>query len=368
MTVSTGGKPHLIYAWEDSTSDVHYATKSGGSWSIETIILADGKWRAGYSLAFGLGGTLHELHSEPDAVWHLWNDGSGWQQEVVTFQQLFYGTSLAIDAEGYLHGTYALYGNSSLVYITNESGTWDELVIDWCGGDADGDDARLMLDSTNAVHIVYADRSLTGVRYATNASGAWEIAKFDPPRGWDGWFVSASMGPDDTVHVADYNEDECSLFYLTNASGEWTRRRLAGFKYTVDQPIITDAGDIHTSIAQLYAPGLYYGSSDGVTWTMEEVSTSLLASLGNVAVGPDGTKHLAVASDETTEIYYAEKAIDGGWQLATLDVGDFAIPILRTDSLGRPRVVYHKRAPENHVVYAERNDDVWEYEQLLISA
>ncbi|MCZ7585216.1 MAG: hypothetical protein M5R36_18820 [Deltaproteobacteria bacterium] len=284
FTLDAGGEPHAVY--RNRREDVFYARRwSVGTWSIETMIPEDGRWHSGFSLAFDSDGVLHVLHNEPDSTWHRWNDGAGWQAEAISTQRPYSGTSLVIDAAGNIHGTYALYGSSSLVYVTNESGTWDEIVVDWCGGDADGDDARLMLDNAGAVHIIYADTSINGVRYATNRSGLWEVAKFYPPRAWDGWFVSAAMGPDETIRVADYNDDDGSLFYLTNESGEWTRQRLAGLDYTGDQPIFNGAGDVHTSIVPLYGPGIYYGSSDSGTFTLETVSTSLFGRLGQCRAG-----------------------------------------------------------------------------------
>ncbi|MCZ7584457.1 MAG: hypothetical protein M5R36_14545 [Deltaproteobacteria bacterium] len=369
MTVTAGGQPHLIYAWEDSTSDVHYATKSGGSWSIDTIIPSDGKWRAGYSLALGPDGTLHELHSEPDAVSHLWNDASGWHQEVVTYQELFYGTSLAVDAEGYLHGTYALYGSSSLVYVTNKSGTWDEIVVDWCGGEADGDNARLMLDSAGGVHIVYGDTSWNGVRYATNRNGPWEISKFYPPRAFDGLFISAAMGPGDAIHIADYYEDRDGLYYLTNASGEWEKRLLAGgLQFGASKPMADDAGNLHALLVRSHTYELYYGRSDGDTWTIEDLGLPAGGWMEKVlAVGHEGTIHAVFRTADNASVIYAAKAsVNGNWDLETLDTGEFESGSLTIviNSLAEPRVAYRKELPEDHIIDAEKVGETWEYDMI----
>ncbi|MCZ7584884.1 MAG: hypothetical protein M5R36_16985 [Deltaproteobacteria bacterium] len=365
FTLDAEGEPHAVY--RNASEDVFYAHRSSRTWSIETMIPEDGRWHSGFSLAFDADDVLHVLHNEPDSTWHRWNDGTGWQAETISTQWPYSGTSLAIDAAGNLHGTYALYGSSSLAYVTNEGGTWDEFVVDWCGGDADGDDARLMVDSAGAAHIVYADTSLNGIRYATNASGTWEIHKFSPAQSWDGWFVSAAMGPDDAMHVVDYNEDESSLFYRTNASGEWTRQRIAGLNYIRDLPVFDSSGNIHTLIAPEYDDGVFHGRSDDENWEIGQIALPASGG-GEVAVGPDGEIHALFQSDDYSTLFYAENLADALWNVAILDDGGEVEPTynlsIAFDALGQPRVAYHKESPEDHVVYVERNEDLWHYDQI----
>ncbi|MCZ7582641.1 MAG: hypothetical protein M5R36_04505 [Deltaproteobacteria bacterium] len=313
------------------------------------MIPEDGRWHSGFSLAFDSDGVLHVLHNEPDSTWHRWNDGAGWQAEAISTQRPYSGTSLAIDAGGYLHGTYALYGGSaSLVYVTNESGTWDEIVVDWCGAGAAGDLARLMLDSDGFAHVVYGDISANGIRYATNRTGTWEIAKFHPTRAWDAWFLSAAMGPDDAIHIADYNEDRSYLYYLSNKSGAWETTRLSGIEHLRTQPVFGNTNEIHVLVTPQYDAGVYYGRSDDGSFILDEVTPSIAVGTSTIAIGPDMVVHAILQSDDLSSMYYATQATDGSWEVSLLDSGEIEPgpnPLIAIDSLGRPHVAYHMELP-----------------------
>ncbi len=358
-------QPHTFYVSDDSQSDVYYAKKSGGTWLIESVIPADGKWRAAFSLAFDAEGTLHEVHAEEDSTQHYWNTGSGWQSEMISSQRPYAGTSLAIGDDGVLHVAYSVYGGS-LAYATNAGGAWDEILVDWCG--ALSSRAKMVLGALGAAHVVYADGSMTGVRYATNASGSWEITRFSAAESLEGWYVSAAMDSAGAVHIAEYGYSYDSLYYLTNASGAWGRKLLAGGRHsTSSKPVFDEAGHAHILLFLHYSDLVLHGSDESGIWRLEGIGASASGGYGHsIAVGPDAVLHAALPSADDTSIYYAARsATDGSWALETLDTGEFGSSAAAgVDSAGRPRVVYHREAPNDHVVYAAWNDGVWEYETI----
>jgi chitodextrinase len=263
--------------------------------------------------------------------------------------------SVAVDYNNNAHISYIDYntpsgGQSTLKYVTNESGSWVSQNIStsnyW------GEMASIAIDPNNKVHIAYPwltssyDSILKqtkydcGVKYASNTSGSWiheseysftsfqtnYFTTYKPYQAlaldlnlnahtvinttdWTNvsgtWastkiedtgysfehYPSAVVDSNNMLHVTYYNGTD--LKYATNASGSWVSTVIVANPSTKNSSIAFDAnGKIHV------VNGTTYLTNESGAWASFTIDSSDTTGLSNkaIALGSDDTVHVIYAS------------------------------------------------------------------------
>jgi hypothetical protein len=172
LAVDPAGDPAISY-FDNNTQDLMYASRAGGTWTIETIT-ADGDVGRFSSLAFDGDGRPHvSFLALPSTVSYAVRDGGAWTiEEVGTLDQVviaFEGarriTDIGIGAGGMPHIAFA--DQAVVRYATKDSGAWALQDVAAAGSLPLGQQVSLRIDAAGIPHIatyeVTGGGPLTGV-------------------------------------------------------------------------------------------------------------------------------------------------------------------------------------------------------------
>jgi hypothetical protein len=149
------------------------------------------------------------------------------------------GTAIASDASNYQHIAY--YGNASLNYETNASGSWVKTVIESTGSTDVGKRPSIVIDTaaTPTIHISYTDEK-NGLKYATKpvTGGSWSTTLIDngvlPVEA--GYLSSIAKDSSNKPHIAYHN-------YQVNADGGYT----ISIRYATNSGVTPGAGTCYNT-------------------------------------------------------------------------------------------------------------------------
>jgi hypothetical protein len=206
----------LKYAWRDGF----------GVWHTETVDAA-GQTGLYTSLALDAAGYPHISYNRDQSYYfnnHLkyaYKDGSGWHTEVVdagdwvgTF------TSIALDASGHPHISYAETSDGLLKYARQDSAGWHTYVVDWLWGAY----TSLALDSDGYAHISYVGDSRT-LKYAHADGVGWQIETVDGPDDIEG-YTSLVLDGSERPHISYRDWTNKDLMYVYKDLAGWHTGRV----------------------------------------------------------------------------------------------------------------------------------------------
>ena len=157
------------------------------------------------------------------------------------FEKIGRYSSLALDSEGFAHIATHYETGLSLAYLTNKEGNWQRQIIDSDGADV-GRYPSLAVDGNDAVHIAYRNSSLEDLRYATNASGVWQTEDVDGLNLKVGSYGAIAIDKANRVHIS-YNQGDLDyLRYATNKPGYWVATTVeSGYQCGLQTSIVLGA-------------------------------------------------------------------------------------------------------------------------------
>ena len=161
--IDTGGNPHIIY-YQNTFGYLKHATKSSGSWDIETV------------------------------------DSTIWAE---------HETSLVMDGD-HLHVSFYSVRDADLMYATNATGSWVVETAHDNGFDI-GKYSSIGLDASGNVHISYYDDFENDLEYTSNAGGFW-VNQTVEADGHTGSGTSLAVA-DDQVHIGYFQSSSNNLRY-----------------------------------------------------------------------------------------------------------------------------------------------------------
>lgn len=164
LAVRPDGQPALTY-YDTATSELRYATRTGDTWSIETVD-ADGDVGRYSSLAFDTAGTPHVAYYELQtnsggAIRYATLTADGWTVETIdTLDQVRPGftgarriAAVAIDSAGIPQVTYS--DEAGLHYAARTDAGWDTAQIVTPGDSPLGQLVSLAIDGSDRPHITF---------------------------------------------------------------------------------------------------------------------------------------------------------------------------------------------------------------------
>ncbi len=208
--------------------EAQYATKSSGSWVMETI-QPGSKANSDtdvISIAPGMADKIHVSlrNGLTGQLQYASKAGGSWRTEDIGATANL-TSDLVLDSEGNVHLSYVDGITQHLMYATNTSGDWSSRVVD--NGDSSLSAPAMAIDIANNVHIAYYDDIGNALKIAHNVFGDWDITTI----GNAGNALSLASDSTGSQHLSYI--DKSDLKYATNQSGAWKT-------HTITQDIIPD--------------------------------------------------------------------------------------------------------------------------------
>lgn len=228
LAFDTAGEPHLSYYHRDR-GDLHYAVRSGGTWTIETV--HDGPDDAGYGLYSFLLlddlGTPHIVYHSLTGgdLWYATRGGGGWQRTRVDGADgstVGRYANLRITSTGVKHVIYHDEIAGDLRHAIDDGNGWSVAKVDTAG--VVGIKARMVLDDQDRLHAAWYDQTNGALRYGLYDGSDWALETADSGSGDDvGSYASLAMGRDGLLRIAHWNAS-ANEPRLTRqlAGGGWT--------------------------------------------------------------------------------------------------------------------------------------------------
>src|SRR5947207_5242920 len=111
-----------------------------------------------------------------------------------------WGSSIALDKNGFVHIAYNDNAANTLRYATNSSGLWVATTVDNSGNVAVP--TSIAIDSLNQPHIAYLGG---GLKYAHKIGGAWMTEMVDSTIGFAEWPMSIKIAAGDFADISYYD-------------------------------------------------------------------------------------------------------------------------------------------------------------------
>ncbi len=300
--------------------------------------------------------------------------------------------ALVLDPGGTPHAAYVDEATRKLRHAVRTDQGWavEDVADAWPGAERLG----LGLLPDGRVVVAYPGRDEALDLAWRTADGRWVWAGVtDDPR--TGRFTSLAVAPDGAVHLAFSDEENLVLAIATVAEPEDPDLfSPAGIEATVVRPdgqpdyagwwasaVLDDDGTLHVahmvhdvgSSADTIAFSLLYGANPGGAWAMETVDAGPRAGeFAALALTPDGTPHVAYFDGQRGALRLASRR-DDGWSVETVDADGYAglSVALAADARGFLHAVYQAWGPDlmrASVRYANNTSGAWRHETVAQGA
>ncbi|MCB5262389.1 MAG: T9SS type A sorting domain-containing protein [Candidatus Cloacimonetes bacterium] len=274
MVLDQSGNPHIAYTGTDQ-GHLNYAKKIAGIWNIQEL-----SSNGGGSVTSIVMDSLDHPHilSWPNSAHRYW-DGTQWQVDFVTGPGTY--SSLALDAQDRPQISYYLAQNDtySLWFMTKNSGTWEQTLIDpGVQQDKRGWDTHILCDSEGILHIVYFCHNEALIRHAWGTGSAWETETIDDV---GIWYSSIAFVMDGDVKCISYYDDaEGYLRYATTQEFDLeSPANLQAEVTNVNDILLTWDAPSANPVYQVTGYGVYM-DQDLVDTTDGDVLQTLIPGLG----------------------------------------------------------------------------------------
>ncbi|MEW6601328.1 MAG: hypothetical protein AB1499_10205, partial [Nitrospirota bacterium] len=345
-----------------------YATNVSGVWVSQTIVdnqevCGAPPWIPyiyfkGISLALDTNGHAHvSFQYFPSGLYYATNESGTWNKVLVKNSSTTGKTSIAVDSNGKIHiSHYTGAYNYDLAYSTNDSGTWNTLIID-SSGDT-GNYSSIAVDSNNKVHISYHDRTNGYLKYATNVSGAWDITGIDytSAYNYDNEYTETDIAVDSNnhAHISYYDQTNSKVKYVTNAAGSWAASVIDTGSAA---SIALDAGDkVHISYYGNWAVRYATNKTGGWVTSAIDSSYNFSVQIGALALDINDT---VKAGYFTSDGLTLASNVFGSWDYNVVYPGSTYNnpPALAIDSQDHSHFCY--RATNNNLIYITDTSGIW---------
>ena len=263
IKVHSDGSAHII-AQDYHPDALIYYTNQSGTWDWEYVdVGVTYDVREMPALAIDPDGKAHVAYITYTSstveyrLYYATNESGTWIQEMIDpTNNAFPNTSIALDADGYVH---IVYQSTYPRHATNAGGAWATEIIDPASGY--GENNALIIDDGGNLHVSYCNYLGTNLRYATDGSGTWDIETVASPI-WN-WYAPTALAidPDGYAHgfYGTYKDNRGILAYFNNEAGTWNNLEIDGAGEMGNTPSIVLQSDTTD-----WVHGVYTG--EGALW------------------------------------------------------------------------------------------------------
>lgn len=358
------GRMHVSY-YDFLNQDLCYAVYDGSSWALTRLDDSGGLCSAMVSDDNNKQHIFYiDLVLAKTPLSYITNSEAKWVSSVVDSQgDVGEQSSIAVDADGFVHIAYYDDTNGSLNYANNVEG-WNTTVVDNSSAKV-GMYPSIAIDSEGFVHISYYDDVNQDLRYATNTGGSWSTDSRDT--GGDvGLHSSLTVDVNDTVHIVYLSSTSKNLKYTGNAGGDWVVN-IVDNSGNVESKIATDIDSNGTVHAVYYRSGeLIHANQTASGWFKESVeSTDQLGEGLSMFIDENDVIYVSYYNTFSSLLKYVNNA-NGTWNTSEIIESGNAGGIgnaISVDSNGNERIAY---VDSTHSIlkYAERRNGIWMYQKV----
>ncbi len=358
------GRLHVTY-YDFLNQDLCYAMYESGNWTLSKLDDSGGVCSA---MVTDDNNKQHifyiDLVLAKTPLSYITNSGAKWLAEsIATDGDVGEQSSIAVDADGFVHIAYYDATNGTLNYASNIGG-WSTVVVDNSSANV-GQYPSIGLDEEGTVHISYYDATNLDLRYATNAGGQWTTDSRDT--GGDvGRHSSLSVDSNGSVDIVYLSSTSKNLKYTGNAGGDWVIN-LVDNSGNVDSKI-TSAVDSNGTVHAVYYRGgeLVHAYQTSTGWDHETVdSTDSLGEGLSMFIGENDVIYITYYNTFSSMLKYVNNA-NGTWgtpeSIEAGGAGGIGSAIT-VDQNGNERISYVDTAT-GILKYAERRNGVWMYQKV----
>lgn len=366
LVLDANGHPHIAYG----DRYLFHAWHDGEQWHTE--IVDNEEWSGRFtSITMDSDGYPHISYYNytNDQLKYAFQDGTGWQIQIVTVSDRLGKTSLVLDSNDNPHISYHDGIPSKLNYAHLDNSSWYTHTID-----SNGRGGSMAIDQDGDLHIGYYDSTSDNyvVKYAHQDNSGWQIEEIDPhllaksvisssPK------VSLALNNDGNPHITCYSVYEGSpadLMHIYRDASEWyIEVGIEEDDVTFNNSLaIDDNGYAHVSYQGGESDGLVYAYQTSTGWYSETVDYAgggEGSEFTSLALDGDGYPHIAYQIETSRDLLYAYQ--DGsGWHLQQVDrygilLGDISMAL---DSDDRPHISYNE-LNIGELRYAHLNSAGW---------
>ncbi len=314
------------------------------------------------------------------ALYHVWWDGAGWQEEIVD-QDFDSGspTAIALDISGYPHIAYINFAGK-LKYAYKTAGGWMIETVFNPGVAAGVSSVDLKLTFTGLPEIAFIDYyDFMGrhyrVRHAKKLSdGSWNIEtitasdNLDTQTGISLGYTSGAFWGQFYPHVVYCEGDKVK--HADRTSGAWQIEQIANEGCNSTPLLATDSQNrLHVGFnagSSLTTFNVRHAVKDNGAWTLETVDSG--ADLYGLAMVRNASDEISFSYKKSGALVLAQKTLFPVplWLVTTLDdqadAGNYAGMI--TDSNGNPLIV-HFRAEDRKWNVVSWNGSEWIHQTIF---
>lgn len=286
LAIDVQGNPRISFV-DEVNDDLAYATRSGGTWSFETVDA--GNVANETSLALDAQGNPRIAYHDFSGLRFASRDGGVWSLETVDASVVSQYTSLQLDAQGNPGIAYWDLTNDNLRYASKSGGMW---IIQTVASAGDvGRHPSLAFDAEGNPHISYRDATVPALKYARRVGGTWTIEVVDASNSPS--YTSLALDGQGDPHIAYYDGAFAHLKYATRSGGAWTVQTVDGSDLTaLYVSLALDARDT-PRISYWDGSDLRYASERGGRWALEVVDApGNVGHFTSLALDAQGNPHI----------------------------------------------------------------------------
>jgi len=226
IVLDSSGIPHIAY-YDSAVSDLKYAWKNGGQWSVETIV--DG-FASEFpyhppSLAVNAADSPFIAYTNSDGnIEIISKSDDSWSTQPVYED----GRSPRLDIDDNSTMRIVFQSGIDIWYGFNPGSGWLFERVETAAGYQRGKELSLATDSAGRPHVSYQGRTSnhwSRIRYATRIAGVWQVDTLSTPARW----TSIAVDESDIPHITSISGYD--MYYATKEGGTWS----------------TEIPDVHTS-------------------------------------------------------------------------------------------------------------------------
>ncbi len=303
---------------------------------------------------------------------HSFAFGLDWEKEVVDTQ----GAKPAIDLNSKNEPIIAfmLESFSGFVKLAEKNdGGWnvDEVSTGYFYGPLD-----VKISEDDIPIINYHDHTTEDQTIASRTGGEWTVNNIAHP-GHDGWDNNVAIDSNGDLHTLTTDPSGFGgegLEFASRINGNWQVETVGTgpIMYAEGTDMVLDTNDQpHISYHNSNSGQLYYGTRDGILWTLTPVDESPDSGLfSSIALSSNGQPYISYIGhneNNETEVRLAQKTANG-WEIETVDIlEDLTIGFLFArdatclvlDENDNPSIAY---SDETKIKFAQKIDGEWKIE------
>ena len=360
LAVEPGGRVHAVFN-VDGDRGLGYATRDvGGAWTSGAVPVPVAlRIRGELGMAVAPSGDVHVTYYRDDGegLSYVRRDPTGgWTAPTSIRSGSDAGqySSIAVGEDGRVHVAFSVQSGDDLWYATPIDGRWT-LAVAASPGDV-GDHAAIAVDASGIVRIAHRDAAQRDLRVACRRPGGlWQTESASGLPGGAGVSSSIAIDASGILNVAVTDSAGQLRIVARSAGGIWSSETVDPGPGISGRTTMLFGPDGAQHLVYLSGSAVTYAvRSPGAPWTMEVVVPDEVSEV-TLALGADGTPHVAYRSRTTSALLYARRE-DSGWLGAQIDPArgrgtsvvlavarDGAVHAIYTDS--GPGTLHHAELP-----------------------